>query len=106
RTHPKSRSVPQMTTAQWSSAGQSEVGTGETGPMSELWTANWDVPRPFVHPVRTPAGAVLSVDAPDDHPWHHALWSTIKYVNGENFWEEYDEFGLLHTTEVHEQADP
>ena len=24
-----------------------------------------------------------------DHPWHHTLWFTIKFVNGENFWEEY-----------------
>ena len=60
----------------------------------------WDAPRPFVHPLTTPAGAVLSVEAPADHPWHHALWFTIKFVNGENFWEEYGEFGLLHTTSV------
>jgi len=51
--------------------------------------------RPFVHPLVTPAGHVLSVDAPDDHPWHHGLWFTIKFVNGENFWEEYDAYGVL-----------
>lgn len=68
--------------------------------MTPTWQANWRAPRPFVHPLRTPGGALLSVDAPDDHPWHHGLWSTIKYVNGENFWEEYDEFGLLHTVQV------
>jgi len=51
--------------------------------------------RPFIHPVTTPAGHVLSVDAPADHPWHHGLWFTIKYVNGENFWEEYDDYGVL-----------
>ena len=51
--------------------------------------------RPFVHPVRTPTGAVLSRDAPDDHPWHHGLWFTIKFVNEENFWEEYDAYGVL-----------
>jgi len=39
---------------------------------------------------------VLTREAPDDHPWHHGLWFTIKFVNGENFWEEYDEFGVLH----------
>ncbi len=60
----------------------------------------WDAPRPFVHPLRTPSGAVLTIDAPADHPWHHALWFTIKFVNGENFWEEYGEFGLLRTTAV------
>ena len=60
------------------------------------WTYDWqDRPRPFVHPVRTPAGHTLSVDAPSDHPWHHGLWFTIKFVNGENFWEEYGEFGTL-----------
>ena len=58
----------------------------------------WDAPRPYVHPLTTPAGAVLSVEAPADHPWHHALWFTIKFVNGENFWEEYGEFGTLRTT--------
>ncbi|MFN8038670.1 MAG: DUF6807 family protein [Acidimicrobiales bacterium] len=60
------------------------------------WTYDWqDRPRPFVHPVRTPAGHVLTVDAPADHPWHHALWFTIKLVDGDNFWEEFGEFGLL-----------
>jgi hypothetical protein len=54
--------------------------------------------RPFVHPVVTPAGHVLSIDAPDDHPWHHGLWFTIKFVNGENFWEEYDAYGVLRHT--------
>jgi hypothetical protein len=43
---------------------------------------------------------VLTVDAPPDHPWHHGLWSTIKYLNGENFWEEFGEFGLLATVDV------
>ena len=65
----------------------------------------WDAPRPLVHPVTTPAGAVLSVEAPADHPWHHALWFTIKFVNRENFWEEYGEFGTLRTHEVAKTAD-
>ena len=72
----------------------------EAGGMS--WSAVWDAPRPFLHPVRTPAGALLTVEAPADHPWHHALWFSIKFVNGENFWEEYGEFGLLETREVDE----
>lgn len=73
--------------------------------MTELWQAVWDAPRPFVHPLRTPAGAVLTTDAPADHPWHHGLWSTVKFVDGENFWEEYDEFGLLRTTAVEHSDD-
>ena len=64
--------------------------------MSDLWTYNADHrKRPNVHPLRTPSGAVLTRDAPDDHPWHHALWFTIQYVNEENFWEEYDAYGVL-----------
>jgi hypothetical protein len=64
--------------------------------MSELWTYNADHrKRPNVHPLRAPSGAVLTRDAPEDHPWHHGLWFTIKYVNGENFWEEYDAYGVL-----------
>jgi hypothetical protein len=69
------------------------------------WSAVWDAPRPFLHPVRTPGGALLTVDAPADHPWHHALWFTIKFVNGENFWEEYDEFGTLRARDVEQLAD-
>ena len=60
----------------------------------------WDSPRPCVHPLVAPNGAVLTVDAPVDHPWHHGLWFAIKFVNGENFWEEYDTFGVLRTTSV------
>lgn len=55
--------------------------------------------RPFFHPVSTPAGHVLTTNAPDDHPWHHGLWFTIKFVNGENFWEEYDSYGVLRHVE-------
>lgn len=64
--------------------------------------------RPFVHPLRAPDGTVLTCDAPDDHPWHHGLWFTVKFVNGENFWEEYDEYGVLRhdgAPEVEQHAD-
>lgn len=61
------------------------------------WHTRWDPPHPHVDPLLTPAGAGVSCDAPADHPWHHALWFTIKYLNGVNFWEEYDEFGIQQT---------
>ena len=41
---------------------------------------------------------MLTRNAPEDHPWHHGLWFTIKFVNGENFWEEYDSYGVLRHT--------
>lgn len=62
----------------------------------QRWTYNADHrKRPNLHPVATPAGHVLTRDAPPDHPWHHGLWFTIKYVNGENFWEEDPPYGVL-----------
>jgi hypothetical protein len=69
----------------------------ETGiEVGGLWTYEWAARRrPFVHPVRTPAGHVLTRDAPPDHPWHHALWFTIKFVDGDNFWEEEETYGVL-----------
>lgn len=61
-----------------------------------LWTYQWEASkRPLIHPVTTLAGHVLTRDAPDDHPWHHALWFTIKFVDDDNFWEEYDAYGVL-----------
>ena len=64
--------------------------------MNHLWIYNRDHrKRPNVHPLQTPSGVTLSRDAPEDHPWHHGLWFTIKFVNEENFWEEYDAYGVL-----------
>jgi hypothetical protein len=64
--------------------------------VPEPWTYHAEHrKRPHVHPLRTPSGTTLTRDAPDDHPWHHGLWFTIKYVNGENFWEEVDAYGVL-----------
>jgi len=45
-------------------------------------------PKPFFHPLCTPAGHVLTLFEPSDHVWHRGLWYTIKFINGENFWEE------------------
>jgi hypothetical protein len=73
--------------------------------MTMRWTADWDPPRPHVHPLTTPSGRRLTVSAPADHPWHFGLWSTIKFVNGENYWETYGEFGVLSTVSV-ERAGP
>jgi hypothetical protein len=69
------------------------------------WICSWDPPHPHVHPLSTPGGAVVSIDGPADHPWHHGLWSTIKFVNGVNFWEEYGEYGTLHTIGVDATGD-
>lgn len=44
--------------------------------------------KPHLHPVHARNGRLLTRVSPADHPWQRALWFAIKYVNGENFWEE------------------
>ena len=64
--------------------------------VAGAWTYRFDTPcHPRVHPLRAPSGAVLTTDAPPDHPWHHGLWFTIKFVDGINFWEELGGHGVL-----------
>lgn len=54
------------------------------------WQFNYgkETSKPYFHPLSLPDGTVLTQDRPDDHPWHHGLWFTWKYINGVNFWEE------------------
>ena len=64
--------------------------------MTDRWSYVRDArKKPHVHPLRTPSGHCLTRVEPDDHPWHRGLWFTIKYVNGENFWEEAPPYGVL-----------
>ncbi len=51
-------------------------------------------PKPYFHPVTTPAGFCVSLFEPHDHLWHRGLWFTIKYINEENFWEENEAYGI------------
>jgi hypothetical protein len=46
-----------------------------------------DQPKPFFHPLSLPDGPVLTWNRPPDHPWHHALWFSWKFLNGVNYWE-------------------
>lgn len=62
--------------------------TAVPGPLASPWLFVHDDPRPHLHPVTTPAGHVLTTDAPADHPWHHGLWFAIKFVDGDNYWEQ------------------
>ena len=48
--------------------------------------------KPYVE-LHAPNGRLLTRVSPPDHEWHRALWFAIKYVNGENFWEEVEPFG-------------
>lgn len=70
-----------------------DLGTSLTltrpGATSPLWSYVYGgKPKPFFHPLTTPAGYTLSIFEPSDHVWQRGLWFAIKFVNGHNFWEE------------------
>ncbi|MEV4343795.1 DUF6807 family protein [Actinoplanes sp. NPDC049596] len=43
-------------------------------------------PRPYLHPVRTLRGTVVTDTLPYDHPWHLGASLTMADVNGWNLW--------------------
>ncbi|MFJ6535710.1 DUF6807 family protein [Paenarthrobacter sp. NPDC091711] len=43
-------------------------------------------PRPYLHPVTTPAGTVVTDHLPSDHVWHLGAGFALQDVNGSNFW--------------------
>ncbi|MFE4543953.1 DUF6807 family protein [Arthrobacter sp. NPDC056727] len=43
-------------------------------------------PRPYLHPVTTPGGTVVTDHLPADHPWHLGAGFALQDVNGTNFW--------------------
>src|SRR6188508_2458769 len=43
-------------------------------------------PRPYLHPIYTLGGTVVSAAAPTDHPWHLGMSLAIQDVDGANFW--------------------
>ena len=43
-------------------------------------------PRPYLHPVRTRDGVVVSATHPADHDWHTGVGMAVPDVNGTNFW--------------------
>lgn len=43
-------------------------------------------PKPYLHPVRTLAGDVVTCYRPHDHRWHKGLQMTASDVSGQNFW--------------------
>lgn len=70
-----------------------------TSPESEhpLWRYVYGdgKPKPYFHPLCAPiSGIPLTNFEPYDHSWHRGLWFAIKYVNGTNFWEESEPFGV------------
>ena len=51
----------------------------------------------YLHPVRSPSGAVVTGDFPANHPHHHGIWSSWSKVQFQgratNFWETVEQKG-------------
>ncbi|GAA2900438.1 PmoA family protein [Streptosporangium fragile] len=43
-------------------------------------------PKPYLHPVRTLAGEVVSLFRPHDHVWHKGIAWSLPHVGEHNFW--------------------
>jgi hypothetical protein len=48
--------------------------------------AAFESPKPYLHPVRTLSGALVSAYRPHDHRWHKGIQMTWSHVSGQNFW--------------------
>ncbi|ARQ67940.1 PmoA family protein [Streptomyces marincola] len=42
--------------------------------------------KPYVHPLRTLGGRLVSGYRPNDHRWHKGLQMTASHLSGQNFW--------------------
>ena len=59
------------------------IGEYRTGDES---IASVNTPKPYMHPLRTLAGTVITGFAPPDHPWHHGLQFAMPRVGEHNLW--------------------
>lgn len=49
-------------------------------------TVQLESPKPYMHPLRTRAGRVVSLFRPHDHVWHKGVAWSLPHVGTENFW--------------------
>jgi hypothetical protein len=49
-------------------------------------TVQLESPKPYLHPLRTRAGNVVSLFRPHDHVWHKGIAWSLPHVGEENFW--------------------
>lgn len=46
----------------------------------------WEAPKPYIHPLRTLSGGVVTGYRPNDHRWHKGLQMTASHLSGANLW--------------------
>ncbi|TWD81715.1 methane monooxygenase PmoA-like [Kribbella amoyensis] len=71
--------------------GTSSVSVAAAG--TELFTyvyqsgaAQYESPRPYLHPLRTPSGRLVSIYRPHDHYWHVGIAWSLPHFGADNFW--------------------
>jgi hypothetical protein len=48
--------------------------------------AQLESPKPYLEPLRTLGGDLVTAYRPHDHPWHKGLWFAPSHVDDQNFW--------------------
>ncbi|MEU5656671.1 PmoA family protein [Streptomyces sp. NPDC047737] len=46
----------------------------------------WEAPKPYIHPLRTLSGRIVTGYRPNDHRWHKGLQMTASHLSGANLW--------------------
>ncbi|MFI1989056.1 PmoA family protein [Actinoplanes sp. NPDC020271] len=64
------------------SAGDAELFTYVYRPD----TVQLESPKPYLHPIRTLAGDLVSLFRPHDHVWHKGIAWSLPHVGEHNFW--------------------
>ena len=49
-------------------------------------TVQRESPKPYLHPVRTAGGALVTLTRPHDHVWHTGIAWALPHVGDDNFW--------------------
>ncbi|CAM3827352.1 PmoA family protein [Kibdelosporangium persicum] len=65
------------------------VGAGDVEIFEYVYRPSmpaFEGPKPYLHPVRTLAGNVVTAYRPHDHRWHKGIQMTASDVSGQNFW--------------------
>jgi hypothetical protein len=68
-----------------------KIGIGVDDVEIAAYVYGADIPafeasKPYLHPMRTLSGALVSAYRPHDHRWHKGFQMTWSHVSGQNFW--------------------
>ncbi|TWD79743.1 methane monooxygenase PmoA-like [Kribbella amoyensis] len=66
-----------------------QVTAGETELFTYVYEptdAQLEAPRPYLHPMRTVSGDLVTVFRPHDHVWHKGLAWSLPHFGHDNFW--------------------